>query len=109
MKTTTNRVNDTLVVSFEGDVDLESSNQAREALLRAVREGARVVVDLSAVPYIDSSGIASLIEAFQTARSAGKTLTLAAVNQAALRAFKLARLDRVFTIADSLDDALAAG
>ncbi|MGB0747429.1 MAG: STAS domain-containing protein [Magnetospiraceae bacterium] len=107
MKTQTTRSGAALIVAFEGDVDLDTSRAAREALLTAVKESPLVVVDLSAVPYIDSSGIASLIEAFQKARAEKQTLVLAAVNDKALRALKLARLDKVFTIVDTLDEALA--
>lgn len=98
----------TTVVRLQGEVDLECSPRVRRALLDALRDRRPVVVDLSQVAYIDSSGIASLVEAYQTARKQDTPLVLAAVSPAALRVMKLARLDRVFTIRDSLDDALAA-
>jgi anti-anti-sigma factor len=47
------------VVAFEGDIDLQSSPNARSALLDAVAGGKAVLVDLSGVSYIDSSGVAS--------------------------------------------------
>ena len=83
------------VASLSGEVDLESSPRARELLLGLVRSGRRVLVDLSAVAYIDSSGVASLIEAFQLARRG-----------IPVRVLELARLDRVFTIHATLEDAL---
>jgi anti-sigma B factor antagonist len=88
----------TAVVSFAGDVDLEHSPAARRVLLDCVARGRGVIVDMSAVGYIDSSGIASLVEALQAARRQGTSLALAAVSPSALRVFKLARLDTVFTI-----------
>ena len=97
------------VVSLRGDVDLESSPRAREVLLRCVRAGRDLTVDLSGVRYIDSSGIASLVEAFQEARKKGTHFSLAAVSPAALRVFQLARLDRVFTIHETVEEALAHG
>ncbi|WP_404380199.1 STAS domain-containing protein [Caenispirillum salinarum] len=96
------------VAALSGDVDLERSPAVRRALLDALRDRRPVIVDLSQVTYIDSSGIASLVEAYQTARKQDSTLVLAAVAPAALRVMQLARLDRVFTIRDSVDDALAA-
>ena len=60
-----------VVVSFKGDVDLEHSPTAREVLLKCVGEGQDVFVDLSAVSYIDSSGVASLVEAFQASKKKG--------------------------------------
>jgi len=98
-----------VVVAFEGDIDLQTSPAARQALLGAVGKGRNVVVDLARVTYIDSSGVASLVEALQTARKAGHGLALAAVSESALRVLKLARLDAVFKIHGSVDDALAAG
>ena len=64
---------------------------------------------MSGVSYIDSSGIASLVEAFQTARSRNVNFSLAALGEAPLRVLKLARLDGVFVIHETLDDALSDG
>jgi anti-sigma B factor antagonist len=97
-----------VVVSFSGEVDLEHSPQAREILLDQVGRKRRVLVDLSAVDYIDSSGIASLVEAFQKAKKAGTGFALAAPNPSALRVLELARLDRVFRIFATLEEGLDA-
>lgn len=97
-----------IVVALEGDVDLQSSPDARKILLDAVGRERPVFVDLSGVRYIDSSGIASLVEALQKARQSGTPLVLTAVSEAALRVLKLARLDRVFTIYPTLENALSA-
>jgi anti-sigma B factor antagonist len=95
-----------VVASLSGDVDLARSPRARELLLGLVGAGRNVLVDLSAVGYIDSSGVASLIEAFQLARRAGTGFALVSPTASALRVLELARLDRVFTIHASLADAL---
>ena len=95
-----------VVVALSGEVDLESSPRLRELLLGLVRGGRDVLVDLSAVSYIDSSGVASLIEAFQVARRSGTAFALVAPSQAALRVLQLARLDRVFHIHSTLAEAL---
>jgi len=95
-----------VVAALSGDVDLESSPRARELLLGLVRDGRSVLVDLSGVGYIDSSGVASLIEAFQLARRAGTGFALVSPTPSALRVLQLARLDRVFTIHATLADAL---
>ena len=96
-----------LVVSLTGDVDLESSPRARAVLLECVGRKRTVFVDMSAIAYIDSSGVASLVEAFQSARKAGNRFALVAVSEAALRVLRLARLDRIFPIHASLNDAFA--
>ena len=65
-------------------------------MLEAVARGKDTVVDLTRITYIDSSGIASLVEALQAAGKAGTGFSLAAVCPEAMRVFKLARLDIVF-------------
>ena len=110
MKHRTAQNGEAFVVSLEGDVDLQSSPDARGVLLDAVERSKRVVVDLSGVGYIDSSGIAALVEALQRSRQRkdGAALALAAVSDPVLRVLKLARLDRVFTIHPTLADAFPA-
>lgn len=96
-----------VIVAFEGDVDLQSSPDARKALLECVDKKLPVLVDLSGVDYIDSSGIASLVESLQSARKVGCDLVLVSVSPSALRVLELARLDKVFTICASIEDGLA--
>ena len=98
-----------LVIAFEGDVDLEHSPKAREVLLDGIGQGRNVFVDMSGVTYIDSSGVASLVEGFQRAKTQGSTFALVAVNPAALRVLELARLDRVFVIHATLAEGLDGG
>ena len=95
-----------VVVAFEGDIDLESSPKARQALLECVGRARPVLVDLSGVSYIDSSGVASLVESFQAARKGGRAFALAAASEATLRVLQLARLDKVFTIYETVADGL---
>jgi anti-sigma B factor antagonist len=95
-----------VIASLRGEVDLENSPRARELLLGCVARARRVLVDLSGVEYIDSSGVASLIEAFQRAKKTGVEFALVSVNAPARRVLELARLDKVFTIHDSLPDDL---
>lgn len=96
-----------VIVAFEGDVDLQSSPDARKVLLECVERKLPVLVDLSKVDYIDSSGIASLVESLQSARKASCDLILVSVSSSALRVLELARLDKVFTICASIEDGLA--
>jgi len=94
------------IASFEGDIDIHTSPDARKVLLDCVGSKMPVLVDLSKVSYIDSSGIASLVEALQTARKGGSDLALVSVSDAALRVLQLARLDKVFAIYLSIDDGI---
>jgi anti-sigma B factor antagonist len=87
-----------LTVFLSGEIDLERSPEARKVLLAAVGGKRAVIVDLGEVGYMDSSGIASLVEAFQKAQQAGLDFSLIRVGERLLKTFQLARLDRVFRI-----------
>ncbi len=86
------------LVVLSGEVDLSTSPQARKAILDCLASRRAVLVDLSAVTYIDSSGIASLVEGYQNARNVGLKFCLVDVSEAALSVLELARLNKVFPI-----------
>ena len=94
-----------VVVAFTGEVDLEHSPQAREVLLEQVGRRRRVLVDLSGVDYIDSSGIASLVEGLQAAKAKQLRFGLFGVSATAMSVLKLARLEQVFTFHPALPSA----
>lgn len=96
-----------IVIRLEGEVDLDRSPAVRKILLDCVKRNIDIVVDLSKVRYIDSSGIASLVEALQAANGIGINFSLAAVGGQVSRVIQLARLDKVFSIHNDLDAALA--
>jgi anti-sigma B factor antagonist len=85
-------------VFLAGDIDLERSPLARSTLLATVKKGKPVIVDLSQVGYMDSSGVASLVEAFQRARAGNIDFTLQRVSDQVRKVLTLARLDKIFTI-----------
>ena len=86
------------IVRLTGDVDLSCSPDARKAILACLSQGQHTLVDLSGVSYIDSSGVASLVEGFQTARKKTLRFGLIGVSEAAMSVLELARLDKVFPI-----------
>jgi anti-sigma B factor antagonist len=94
---------DHLVVRLSGEVDLSWSAEVRRAILDALGKSSNVAVHLGEVEYIDSSGIAALVEGFQNARGKGQRFVLLAVSPAVLAVLKLARLDKVFAIVESLE------
>ena len=97
-----------VLVRLSGEVDLSWSQDVRRAVLDALATGTPVGVELSAVSYIDSSGIAALVEGFQQARQNGGRFALVAVSDAVRAVLELARLDRVFVLVPSADALLAA-
>ncbi len=103
----TEQRDDLTLVRLAGEVDLSWSGQVREAILDAL-ERRSVGVDLAAVSYIDSSGIAALVEGLQTARDSERRFVLIAASPAVLAVLELARLDRVFTLLPDIASALRA-
>jgi len=96
---------DYVLVRLKGEVDLSWSREVRQAILSALGATGKVGVELSQVSYIDSSGIAALVEGFQNARGKGQQFGLVAVSNAVMAVLQLARLDRVFPIFPDLDTA----
>lgn len=92
------------VLQLSGEIDLNESPNARKQILEQIKQNKNLLVDLSAVDYIDSSGVASLVEGFQTARGKQLEFALLGVSSSAMQVLQLARLDTVFTIYHSLDE-----
>jgi anti-sigma B factor antagonist len=109
MANTLNGAQEQDVIRLSGNVDLEHSPGIRKTLLDAVAHMRNVFVDLSEVTYIDSSGIACLVEALQSARNHDADLGLVSVSIQAMRVLELARLDMVFSIHEDLASALKTG
>lgn len=95
------------IVRLCGDVDLHTSPLARQAILDCLHAGNAVLVDLSEVSYMDSSGVASLVEGYQLARKSQVEFGLAAASTPVLNVLRLARLDRVFPLHPSVEDRLS--
>ena len=104
---TSETMGDYVLVRLKGEVDLSWSQQVRRMILDALGASARVGVDLSEVSYIDSSGIAALVEGFQSARGKGQKFGLVASSKAVVAVLQLARLDKVFPMFPDLDSARA--
>ena len=99
---------DYVVVRLRGEVDLSWSQQVRKTILDALGASRGVGVELSEVSYIDSSGIAALVEGLQNAKNKGQRFGLVAVSKAVMAVLQLARLDRVFPIFPDIEAARAA-
>jgi anti-sigma B factor antagonist len=96
------------VVSLAGELDLYNANAVRDALLECCAESpARLIVDLSAVKFIDSTALGVLIEA-RTRMPNRKGFLLAAPGLETRRALEISGLDRHFSVHDSLEDARSA-
>ena len=95
----------TLVV-LRGDLDIVSAPELRECLVKVIDEGARIVIDLEAVGFLDSAGLGILVGGLKRARTHGGELELVCTSKDVLKPLEITGLDRVFTIHPGREAAL---
>ena len=98
------------VVDVQGDIDLYNSPEVRKIILEELKEKkvARLIVNLSGVRYIDSSGVASLVEGLKVSRTLSSRFMLYGLSPAAREVLELSRLIRVFEVFATEQEALQA-
>lgn len=97
------------VLPLEGALDLHVSPEVRASLRQMIDlKPKRLIVDLSKVPYIDSSGLAVLIGAMQSLEHEGGSFMLAGAQEAVRTILESARLDQYFLLFPDVDSAQAA-
>ncbi len=107
MKVETRSADNISILDCSGDVDLYSSTRLRAALLAAIQSGGpSVLVNMTGVSYIDSSGIATLVEGLQLSRQTKTRFGLFGLRSNARSVLELARLHKVFNIFETEQEAL---
>lgn len=98
------------IFDLAGDIDFANSPVVRQSVLREIRKSpdSRVVVNLSQVRYIDSSGVASLVEGLKASRELGSRFILIGLTTSARQVLELSRLLKVFEVYEDEAQALAA-
>ncbi len=98
------------ILDLSGDIDLAHSPAMRKALLGEIKEKhtPRVFLNLKNVRYIDSSGIASLVEGLKASRDQGSRLILYGLNKTVREVMQLSRLQKIFEIYEDEEQALAS-
>lgn len=101
--------NQTGILALEGEIDLHRSPQVKETLEPLVSQKVpRILVDFSRVTYIDSSGLATMIEALQRIQSYGGKFAMFGLRESVRNIFEIARLDQIFSIYPDQAAAVAA-
>lgn len=108
MKLTTRQRDGAMILDVSGDIDLYNSPEIRAVLLEGVRNKSvqRLVVNLKEVRYIDSSGVASLVEGLKKAREINMRFILYGLSHAAREVLELSRLIKVFEVYATEEEAL---
>jgi anti-sigma B factor antagonist len=96
----------TTIVPFEGRISVNNSDEMRRKLLAALRaRPAQITADLSHVTYMDSSGLATLLEAVRVARNQGTRLVLGGISGQPRQLFEVANLHALFEFLPQETDA----
>ena len=101
---------DSVIASIHGDIDLHNSPELRQAILLLLQQNSpkKLVLNLTAVPYMDSSAIAVLVEALQKMRKAGGKVCLTNLQPRVQGLLEIARLGTIFVIAKDEAEALSS-
>ncbi|HEY8161972.1 MAG: STAS domain-containing protein [Methylocystis sp.] len=109
MQLETRMQNERVVIAVKEErLDAHNSNELKERILRTLEEGGRrLVVDLSAVKFIDSSGLGALLSGYKNANQRSGSFILSGLQPRVRSMFELTRLNRVFEIYPGLEEALS--
>ena len=108
MQINTRRSDQLTILDVSGDIDLANSPAMRKALLHELNElrTPRVVLNLEGVKYIDSSGVASLVEGLKAARDTGSRFVLFGLSTGVREVMQLSKLVRIFEICENEEEAI---
>ena len=96
-----------LVLALSGQINMRVSPNLLGQMEPMVREGPeRLVIDLSEVLFMDSSGVGALVHLFRLMKNRKGSFALAGPNERVRGLFKITRLDTLFAIHDTLDEAI---
>jgi anti-sigma B factor antagonist len=100
--------NNTTIVDVVGDITLHNTPEVRKVLLNLLKEkrASRVVMNLTAVKYIDSAGVASLVEGLKMSREMKSGFALFGLSRTAREVLELTRLIKVFEVYNTEEEAL---
>ncbi|PYX28382.1 MAG: anti-sigma factor antagonist [Acidobacteria bacterium] len=94
------------VLSLRGPLTMENVSPFLNAVRR--ENAPTMILDFSGVPYLDSSGLGSLVSAYTSCQKAGRRVALTGVNQRVMKVFEITKVEEIFLMFPTLSDALEA-
>lgn len=96
------------VLAVTGEVDVATAPRLREQLIELVNQGStRIVVDLTGVDFLDSTGLGVLVGALKRVRTQDGELVLVCNEPRVLKVFEITGLTKVFNLVASVDEAVS--
>ena len=106
MQITEKKNNDILVFSVDGDIDINSSPEIRQIFDKPTSEKVmKIIVNLSNVSYVDSSGLATLVEMLKKTKNYGGKLRLSNLAAKVKSLFEITKLEKIFEIYETEEEA----
>lgn len=107
MKIITEQRDSCMLCKIEGEINLSTSPELRKAFDNFIRNNVKkIVIDFSGVPYVDSSGLATLIELLQRLKKISGRLRICCVSEKVKNVFEITKLHKLFELFDDQSRAL---
>ena len=107
MKISEERNNEVLICTPDGEININNSPELRQYFDDIIkRNEKKVIIDFSLLSYIDSSGLATLIEMFQRLKKIGGHMRLSTLNEKVKNVFEITKMNKIFEIFKSREAAL---
>ncbi len=95
------------VIELSGEIDVSCAPQLKDLLQGLIDEGKnQLLIDLTEVPFMDSTGLGIFVNAFKRSQQAGGSIKFASPQESLRKVFSLTQTDKVFSIFDSVDEGL---
>ena len=94
------------ILSLRGPLTMENVPPFLNAVRR--ENASTVILDFSGVPYLDSSGLGSLVSAYTSYQKAGRRVALTGVNQRVMKVFEITKVEAIFLMFPTVSEALDA-
>ena len=98
--------NNITIVTLKGEIDVGSAPQLKELVQQLIDDGdVQILIDLSDVPFMDSTGLGIFVNAYKQLQRAGGVIKFANPQEVLRKVFSITQTDKVFSIFESTEEA----
>jgi len=95
-----------VVATSVATLDASNANEFKTAVGKMIQPGARLILDMSEIRFVDSSGLGAILSCLRQLHDKGGELKLCSMNKPVRALFELVRMHRVFEIFNTREEAL---